>query len=94
MSSSLATPTTVLHRRAQRCQDGPVDHPVPMEIADITDALSLWQRLVSGALGRPVPPAVAVDAFRRLHRDGRHSTAYGGDRARHQRPCRRFRDMA
>ena len=41
-----------------------------MEISDITDALSLWRRLVSGAIGRPLPPAVAVDAFRRLHRDG------------------------
>jgi hypothetical protein len=41
-----------------------------MEISDITDALSLWRRLVSGAIGRPLPPGVAVDAFRRLHRDG------------------------
>jgi hypothetical protein len=47
-----------------------VNHPVPTEICDITDALSLWQRLVSGAIGRPLPPAVAVDAFRRLHRGG------------------------
>jgi hypothetical protein len=41
-----------------------------MEIADITDALTLWRRLVSGAVGRPQPPALAVDAFRRVHRDG------------------------
>ena len=41
-----------------------------MEIADITDALTLWRRLVSGTVGRPQPPAVAVDAFRRLHRGG------------------------
>ena len=39
-------------------------------ISDITDALSLWRRLVPAAIGRPLPPAVAVDAFRRLHRDG------------------------
>jgi hypothetical protein len=69
-SPSFATPSTVAHRRAQHCQDGGVNHPVPTEICDITDALSLWQRLVAGAIGRPLPPAVAVDAFRRLHRGG------------------------
>jgi hypothetical protein len=47
-----------------------VDHPVLMEISDITNALSLWRRLVSCAIDRPLLPAVAVDAFRRLHRDG------------------------
>lgn len=47
-----------------------MDHPVPMEISDITDALSLWRRLVSSAIGRPLPPAHAVEAFRRLHRGG------------------------
>lgn len=47
-----------------------MDHPVPMDISDITDALSLWRRLVSGTFGRPLPPAVAVDAFRLLHRGG------------------------
>jgi hypothetical protein len=47
-----------------------VDHPVSMEISEITDALSLRRWLVSGAVGRPVPPAVAVEAFRRLHRRG------------------------
>lgn len=41
-----------------------------MEISDITDALSLWRRLVSGAIGDSVPPAVAVAAFRRLHGGG------------------------
>lgn len=41
-----------------------------MEIADITDALTLRRRLVLAAVGRPQPPAVAVDAFRRLHRYG------------------------
>jgi hypothetical protein len=70
LSSSLATPRTVLHRRAQRCQDGWVQHPAPTAIADITDALSLWRRLVSGSIGRPLPPAVAVNAFRRLHGGG------------------------
>lgn len=40
------------------------------EISDITDALGLWRRLVSGAVGRPLPSAVAVDAFRRVHRGG------------------------
>jgi len=43
---------------------------VSIEIADITDALSLWRRLVSGAVGRPLRPAVGVEAFRRLHRGG------------------------
>ena len=33
------------------------------EISDIADALSLWRRLVSAAIGRPLPPAVAVEAF-------------------------------
>jgi hypothetical protein len=47
-----------------------MNHPVPTEICDATDALSLWQRLVSSAIGRPLPPAVAVDAFRGLHRSG------------------------
>lgn len=42
-------------------------NPVSTEISEITDALSLLQRLVSGAVGRPAPPAVAVEAFRRLH---------------------------
>jgi hypothetical protein len=41
-----------------------------MEIADITDALSLWRRLVSGAIGGAAQPDVAVDAFRRVHRHG------------------------
>ncbi|MBS4729749.1 hypothetical protein MSM1_15820 [Mycobacterium sp. SM1] len=44
--------------------------PVSMEIADITDPLSLWRLLVAGTGGRRVPPAVAVDAFRRLHHGG------------------------
>jgi hypothetical protein len=44
-----------------------VNHPVSTEISDITDALSLWRRLVSGAIDRPLPLAVAIDAFRRLH---------------------------
>lgn len=56
-----------------------MNHPVPTEICDITDALSLWQRLVSGAIGRPLLPAVAVDAFRRLHR--------GGERVPSTPPC-------
>jgi len=47
-----------------------VDHPDSIEISDITDALVLCRRLVSGAVGRPLPPAVAVDAFQRLHRGG------------------------
>ncbi|MGO8853728.1 hypothetical protein [Mycobacterium sp.] len=47
-----------------------MQHPVPTEISDITNALTLWRRLVSGAIGRPLPPAVAVEAFRRLHGDG------------------------
>ncbi len=63
-------PTAVVHRRANRCQHGWVSHPVAMEVADINDALTLWRRLVSRAIGRPQPPAVAVDAFRRLHRGG------------------------
>jgi hypothetical protein len=41
-----------------------------MEIADITDALSLWRRLVSGAIDGTAQPDVAVDAFRRVHRGG------------------------
>jgi hypothetical protein len=41
-----------------------------MEIADITDALSLWRRLVSGAIGGAAQPDVAVDAFRRVHCGG------------------------
>jgi hypothetical protein len=65
-----ATPTTVVHRRVQRCQDERVSHPVSTEISDITDALTLWRRLVSGATGRGLLPAVAVDAFQRLHRGG------------------------
>ncbi len=40
------------------------------EISDVTDALGLWRRLVSGAHSRPLPSAVAVDAFRRVHRGG------------------------
>ena len=47
-----------------------MDYPVPAEISEITDALSLWRRLVLTAIDRPLPPAVAVDAFRRLHRGG------------------------
>jgi hypothetical protein len=47
-----------------------VDHLESTEISDVTDALGLWRRLVSGAVGRPLPPAVAVDAFRRVHRGG------------------------
>ncbi len=47
-----------------------MDHPEPTEISDITDALSLWRRLVSSAIGRPLPPALAVEAFRRLHVNG------------------------
>ena len=47
-----------------------MDHPVPTEISEITDALSLWRRLVSGAVGRPLAPAVAVEAFQRLHCGG------------------------
>jgi hypothetical protein len=47
-----------------------VHHPLSTEIADITDALSLWRQLVLGAIGRPLAPTVAVDAFRRLHRGG------------------------
>jgi hypothetical protein len=69
-SSSLGTPTTVVHRRAYRCQDGRVQHPGLTSIADITDALSLWRRLVSSAIGRPLPPTVAVNAFRRVHSGG------------------------
>ena len=41
-----------------------------IEISDISDPLSLWRRLVSGAIGGSVPPAVAVDVFRRLHGGG------------------------
>lgn len=47
-----------------------MNHPEPTEICDITDALRLWQRLVCSATGPRMPPAVAVDAFRRLHRGG------------------------
>jgi hypothetical protein len=43
---------------------------VSTEISDITDALTLWRRLVSGATGRGLLPAVAVDAFQRLPRGG------------------------
>lgn len=41
-----------------------------IEISDISDPLSLWRRLVSGAIGGSVLPAVAVDVFRRLHGGG------------------------
>ena len=44
--------------------------PAPTHIDDITDALNLWRLLVSGAVDRPLPPTVAVNAFRRLHRGG------------------------
>lgn len=47
-----------------------MEHLESTEISDVTDALGLWRRLVSGAVGRPLPPAVAVDAFRRVHRGG------------------------
>lgn len=47
-----------------------MQHSVSMEIADITDALSLWRRLVSVVAGRALPPTAAVDAFRRLHDGG------------------------
>ncbi len=40
------------------------------EISAITDPLKLRQLLVSSAIARPLPPAVAVDAFRRLHSGG------------------------
>ncbi|WP_343602433.1 hypothetical protein [Mycobacterium sp.] len=40
------------------------------EISDITDALSLWRLLVAGATARELPPAVATDAFQRLHSSG------------------------
>lgn len=49
---------------------GEVDFLESIEISDIADPLSLWQRLVLGAVGRALPPAVAIDAFRRLHRGG------------------------
>lgn len=68
-SLSLPTPATVAHR-AWCCQDGWVDHLESTEISDVTDALGLWRRLVSGAVGRALPPAVAVDTFRRIHRGG------------------------
>ncbi len=47
-----------------------MQHPGPTAIADITDALSLWRLLVSRVICRPLPPAVAVNAFRRLHSGG------------------------
>jgi hypothetical protein len=47
-----------------------VDDPDAAEISDTTDALSLWRLLVRGAVARGLPPAVAVDAFHRLHRGG------------------------
>ncbi len=47
-----------------------MEHPESTEISDITDALGLWRRLVSSAVSRPLPPAVAVDAFQRLHGGG------------------------
>jgi hypothetical protein len=34
----------------------------PTDIDGVTDALSLWRLLVEGAVGRPLPPTVAVDA--------------------------------
>lgn len=47
-----------------------MDDPDVTEMSDTTDALSLWRLLVRGAVARGLRPAVAVDAFRRLHRDG------------------------
>lgn len=47
-----------------------MDHLESTEISDVTDALGLWRRLVSGAVGRSLPPALAVEAFRRLHVNG------------------------
>jgi hypothetical protein len=47
-----------------------MNNPVSTEISEITDALSLWRMLVRGSAGRALLPAVAVDAFRRIHRDG------------------------
>jgi hypothetical protein len=66
----LATPMTVLRPGSQRCQDGLVRCPPPTDIDGVTDALSLWRLLVAGAVGRPLPPTVAVDTFRRVHRSG------------------------
>ncbi len=43
---------------------------MPIEISEISDTLSLWRQLVSGAVGGPKPSAVAVEAFRRLHGRG------------------------
>ena len=67
--AGLAMPTAVVHRRANGCQHGWVSHPVAMEVADIKDALTLWRRRSVPSAG-PQPQAVAVDAFRRLHRGG------------------------
>jgi hypothetical protein len=47
-----------------------MSNPVSTEISRVTDALSLWRRLVSGAVGPLLPPVVAVETFRRLHQSG------------------------
>jgi hypothetical protein len=55
-------------RRAVRMSR--MSNPVSTEISRVTDALSLWRRLVSGAVGPLLPPVVAVETFRRLHQSG------------------------
>lgn len=47
-----------------------MNNPVSTEISEVRDALSLWRMLVRGSVGRGLLPAVAVDAFQRIHRDG------------------------
>lgn len=42
----------------------------PAEVADVRDAQALWRLLVTEPQGRALPPAVAVDTFRRLHDAG------------------------
>jgi hypothetical protein len=55
-------------RRAVKMSE--MTSPMLTEISAITDALPLWRKLVSAAIGRPLPPAVAVDAFQRVHGRG------------------------
>jgi hypothetical protein len=42
----------------------------PPDVVDVPDAQQLWRLLVTMPLGRELPPAVAVDTFRRLHDAG------------------------
>jgi hypothetical protein len=51
---------TVVRRAVKMSGMSEMSSPALTEISAITDALPLWRKVVSGAVGRPLAPAVAV----------------------------------